>query len=292
MLHSETFAQVATALAVAQGAFPKIERSRTVTVRTKPKGDRPAGQYTYSYAPLETILAAVRKPLADNGLCLVQSPMMIQENGRAVEVIHTRLVHSSGEWFACDVPIFVSAGDNAAQAYASGLTYSRRYGVTNLLCVAADEDDDAGGDRDDLHRQGSGPVNGYLPSHGGPQMPNRRQAQPSADELEAALREVDARPPSKAAQPGIGPAAAPEEADPTLLVAPRQDAVVDPATGEIPSPWGSDLTDGQAAMAQQRAKTAGLSDPAVLERFGVITQSNLRESLAKLKELADKELER
>lgn len=289
MLHSESFAQVAAALAVAQGAFPKIDRSRTVTVRTKPKGDRPAGSYTYSYAPLETILAAVRKPLADNGLCLVQSPMMVLENGKAVEVIHTRLIHSSGEWFACDVPIFVSGGDNAAQAYASGLTYSRRYGVTNLLCVAADEDDDAGGDRDDLQRQAPGPVNGHLPTHGGPAMPQRRQ--PAPDDLEAALREVDSRPPSRPAQPGIGPAVAPEEVDTAVAVPPRQDAAVDTATGEIPSPWGSDLTEGQLAMAKQRAGVAGMSDATVFEVFGVITQASIRDALSSLKARADIALE-
>ena len=57
--------------------------------------------------------------------------------------METRLVHSSGEWIANTTPIMVSKdADNAAQAHGSGMTYSRRYGVTALLCIVAEDDDD------------------------------------------------------------------------------------------------------------------------------------------------------
>jgi hypothetical protein len=59
------------------------------------------------------------------------------------EFLQTTLFHKSGEWIANQQPLFVPKdAENASQAYASGLTYARRYGVTALLCLAADEDDD------------------------------------------------------------------------------------------------------------------------------------------------------
>lgn len=146
MQHSEHFAQVATALAAAQGAFPPIPRDRTVTVvsrRQRDDGSRP--QYTFSYAPLSTILEKVRPALAANGLALAQSVVV---NADGVEFVRTMLLHSSGEWLANETPIFTSGADNASQAYASGLTYARRYGVSTLLVLAADDDDDGNANED------------------------------------------------------------------------------------------------------------------------------------------------
>lgn len=268
MQHSETFGQVATALAAAQGQFPTITRDRTVTVVTKAKGDRPAGKYTYSYAPLETILGAVRKPLADNGLALIQSPMLIEENGKVVEVMHTRLIHSSGEWFAGNVPIFFSTGDNQSQAYASGLTYSRRYGVTMLLCVAADEDSDGGdGEGRDYERKSPGPAS--APRGSIPYMPvaSNKTVMPSTDELDDALRRFEQG----------EPAAAGAVADETTVT-------LDEATGEIISPWGADLSPGQVAMAKQRAQAANLTDADVIKLVGVITVENVSQALTKLRD--------
>lgn len=266
MQHSETFGQVATALAAAQGQFPTIPRDRTVTVITKAKGDRPAGKYTYSYAPLETILAAVRKPLAENGLALIQSPMLIEENGKVVEVMHTRLIHSSGEWFAGNVPIFFSTGDNQSQAYASGLTYSRRYGVTMLLCVAADEDTDGdGGEGRDYERKSPGPAS--APRGSIPNMPvaSSKSVMPSSDELDTALRQFEMD----------------QQAD---VPTDETTVALDEATGEIVSPWGADLTPGQVSMGKQRAAAAGLSDAQVIKLCGVITAANVRDALTKLRD--------
>ena len=122
---------LATALAIAQGAFEPIRRDKTVTVTMKS-----GGKYTFSYAPLESILRAVTPALAVNGLSLTQG-VIGAENGPYVE---TTLLHASGQQISNKVAVFQS-GDGA-QAYGSGLTYARRYGVTLLLCVCADDDDD------------------------------------------------------------------------------------------------------------------------------------------------------
>lgn len=124
-------ADLARALAKAQMAFPSIPKSRTVKVQTKT-----GGSYTFDYAPLDTILAAVRKPLGENGLCLWQSVNTLDGHDAVV----TSLLHESGQEISCTVPIFVM--DRTGQAYGSAVTYARRCGVTLILCLAADDDDD------------------------------------------------------------------------------------------------------------------------------------------------------
>lgn len=151
MQHSDSFAQVATALAAAQGAFPVIPRDRTVTVTSRrQRDDGSRAQYTFSYAPLSTILEKVRPALAANGLALAQS---VITDDKGAEFVRTMLLHASGEWLANEIPVFTSGADNASQAYASGLTYARRYGVSTLLVLAADDDDDGNGNEDGQRAQ-------------------------------------------------------------------------------------------------------------------------------------------
>jgi hypothetical protein len=122
---------LSAALAKAQGAFKPIHRDKTVTVTMKS-----GGRYSFSYAPLETILAAVMPALSSNGLSLTQSCVMMADK----EYVRTQLRHSSGELIENNTRILV--GDAGPQAYGSALTYARRYGVTLLLCISADDDDD------------------------------------------------------------------------------------------------------------------------------------------------------
>lgn len=145
MKHSEQFTAIAAALATAAGEFAAIQKNREVEVKT-----RSGGSYFFKYATLDGIVAAVRPALSKNGLVLVQS-VVSEEITHATadgvriereELLETRLIHSSGEWFANTTPVLVSDGENSAQAYGSAITYARRYGITQLLCVVADEDDD------------------------------------------------------------------------------------------------------------------------------------------------------
>jgi hypothetical protein len=76
-------------------------------------------------------------PLTVNELCLTQGVEYEGQDGFVV----TTLAHSSGQWRSNRIPIIVS--DGGAQAYGSALTYARRYGVTLLLALCADDDDDA-----------------------------------------------------------------------------------------------------------------------------------------------------
>jgi hypothetical protein len=124
-------ANLAAALAAAQGAFPPILRTRTVKVQTKT-----GGSYTFSYAPLDTVLDAVRAALAENGLAITQL-LGGDEHG---PTLRTLLLHESGEQLAAEVP--VGASGESPQAFGSAMTYMRRYSLVAMLGIASEEDDD------------------------------------------------------------------------------------------------------------------------------------------------------
>ncbi len=285
MQHSEQFMQVAAALGRAQAQFPTIPRDKKVTVKTKPKGDKPGYEYSFFYAPLETILEKTRPGLAAAELALVQAVMVVEDGkGHDVEVLRTTLVHSSGEWFANDVPMFVGEGDNKAQAFASGSTYARRLGITLALCVAADEDDDGnGGDQDgkrpDYVRNAQEPYRGSFPKNEGPR---RRSDAPAADDIDAALRETA----SQAPDAGQGPL-------PDKVVDYGGDgteaglgAFASDADGVVTSPYSSELTAGQVSLLKAAALAAKLDDTGVMALVGPIDKANYKTAQAALKAAA------
>jgi hypothetical protein len=145
MKHSESFTAIAAALAAASAEFLPIQKNREVSVSM-----RSGGSYTFRYATLDGIVAAVRPALSKAGLCIVQSVVTEEITLQGTEgpylsreeLLETRLLHSSGEWFANTTPVLVDKAENSAQAYGSAITYARRYSITQLLCVVADEDDD------------------------------------------------------------------------------------------------------------------------------------------------------
>jgi len=74
------------------------------------------------FANLESVVEAVRQPLADNGLCFVQSVC----EGH----VHTIICHTSGEQMVSTVPFIGNMPD--MQKVGAALTYARRQG----LCTA------------------------------------------------------------------------------------------------------------------------------------------------------------
>lgn len=118
---------LAAALAKAQSAFPAIPRDKEVTVQTKT-----GGSYKFKYAPLDSILSAVRQPLADNGLAVTQ----LIDAGDLV----TMLMHKDGGILSGRASLPTVEG--GVQAFGSAVTYLRRYGIQAILGIAAEEDDD------------------------------------------------------------------------------------------------------------------------------------------------------
>lgn len=139
---SASIAKLADALTKAQKAFKPISRDREVRVQTKT-----GGSYTFKYATLDEILGAVRPALIECGLFVTQG-IIERRNGLAIE---TRLVHSSGEWLGNVTPMIVASNANN-QELGSAQSYARRYGISALLCIAVDEDDD-GNTADGNHRE-------------------------------------------------------------------------------------------------------------------------------------------
>lgn len=81
---------------------------------------------------LEDILAAVRKPLAQCGLCVVQCV-----DG---EFLKTTVLHVSGESISSSIPL--KRERPGPQALGSVITYSRRYALASMLGIADVDDDD------------------------------------------------------------------------------------------------------------------------------------------------------
>jgi hypothetical protein len=128
---SETTATLCAALVAAQGALKPISKD----------GKNPA--FRSKYATLDGIMETVRPALAAHGLAVVQGVVHPEtgEGGRLVGImVETRLVHTSGEWLASVVPVPVAKGD--AHGLGSALSYGRRYGISALLALSTDEEDD------------------------------------------------------------------------------------------------------------------------------------------------------
>ncbi len=138
---SETIAELAKALAAAQGEYGPIVKSKTATVQPRDGG----ASFTYSYSDLGTYLPQVEKVLSKHGLCFSQFPETKVENGAASRVsIIGRLMHSSGEWVETvfDLPVISVGKMNALQSIGSMITYGRRYQADAMLGLASEDDTD------------------------------------------------------------------------------------------------------------------------------------------------------
>ena len=102
--------------------------------------DKVNPHFKNKYASLAAVIDAIREPFAKNGLSYTQTTEM-REGGF---VLVTSLRHASGQWIASEYPLPVAA---KPQDLGSALTYARRYSLSAIACIAADEDDDAEGAR-------------------------------------------------------------------------------------------------------------------------------------------------
>jgi len=128
-----------TALAKAQGAFLPIEKNRDVMITSRKEGAR---SYSFRYADLQEIRSKTTPALSENGICLFQ--LVTEVDG--FTVIRTVLGHASGAQI--EGIMRVPRGDGDIKNFGATITYLRRYIVTAMLGVAADDDlEDDGDDR-------------------------------------------------------------------------------------------------------------------------------------------------
>jgi hypothetical protein len=116
--------ELMTALAKAQGRI------------TNALKDKKNPFFKSSYADLSSVWDSCRMPLSDNGLSVIQTI----EGSRESLVLVTCLGHSSGQWIKSRMPLFLMKQD--PQSLGSALTYGRRYALSAIVGVCADEDDD------------------------------------------------------------------------------------------------------------------------------------------------------
>lgn len=99
--------------------------------------NRKNSHFGNKYADLASIRDATIPVLAKHKLSVVQFTTM--RNGTLV--LRTRLLHSSGQWIEGEYPL--PAFTDKPQVMGSALTYARRYCLSSIVGIAADEDDDA-----------------------------------------------------------------------------------------------------------------------------------------------------
>jgi ERF superfamily len=121
---SSSITALATALAKAQG---QLEGAKKDTANPFFKS---------KYADLSSVVDAIKAAFPPNGLSYVQT-IVTTEHGVGVETI---LMHESGEWIGGDAfSIPVNKAD--AQGFGSALTYARRYSLSAICGVKAEDDD-------------------------------------------------------------------------------------------------------------------------------------------------------
>ena len=129
-------AKLYAALAAAQGEFKAIEKNRSVQIAMKS-----GGKYAFRYADLEEILSKTRPALSKNGLALIQR-MELRPEG---QMLICALMHAEGGVLESTAMIPSARQLDDPKAFGAAITYFRRYMVTALLGVSADDDLDVNG---------------------------------------------------------------------------------------------------------------------------------------------------
>ena len=86
-----------------------------------------------SYADLESVWGVARKPLADNGFSVMQTPC------KSGEHLITTISHSSGAWVRGSWPLNTVKKD--PQGYMASVTYARRGSLASMLGIYQTDDD-------------------------------------------------------------------------------------------------------------------------------------------------------
>lgn len=126
--------------------------------------------YKNQYASLPAVISAILPKLNENGIGVTQTTELRQ----GAFVLVTTLRHTSGQWVAGE---YLLPQVSRPQEMGSAITYAKRYALSAMVCVAADEDDDANAatkdnqvaeltKRDNPHVTQPRDVNDYKPRYG------------------------------------------------------------------------------------------------------------------------------
>lgn len=126
MQHSESITKLAVSLVAAQEDIRAVEKSATNP------------HFKSKYVPLDALIAMARPALKKHQLAVLQSAAPF-EDGKGL-LVETRIIHESGEWISGVV--FIPIAKQDAQGAGASLTYGKRFGLSALLFISSDEDDD------------------------------------------------------------------------------------------------------------------------------------------------------
>jgi hypothetical protein len=123
---------VAKAYVAAKGKIGRIVADLTGNVKTE------KANYSYKYADLASVIAAVSPAFQENGLAVLQG---VSTDARPDHLtVETMLLHESGEWIRSSLSM--RPAQNTPQGLGSTITYARRYALLAMAGVAPEEDDD------------------------------------------------------------------------------------------------------------------------------------------------------
>lgn len=122
--HSQNLNELLSALAKAQGQISHAKK------------DKKNPFFKSSYADLASVWEACRNELSANGLAVIQT---VEGNKEQMYLV-TILGHASGQYIKSKLPLLLTKFDPQSQG--SAITYARRYALSAMIGICADEDDD------------------------------------------------------------------------------------------------------------------------------------------------------
>lgn len=123
------------AKATFQGDCPVIKKTKKVL-------NRDGKTVRYMYAPIDSVIEQIKKPIAENGLSYAWDVIKEGENMKVTCTLTHVKGHSETSTF--EIPIVASEFMTSPQSYATAQTYAKRYTLLNVLGIGtAEEDTDA-----------------------------------------------------------------------------------------------------------------------------------------------------
>lgn len=126
MNQSEDIKELVSALSKAQGKIQPAKFNKTNP------------HYKTRYADFTSVMDACRTALSDNGLAVMQYCETINNDLTLV----TMLAHTSGQWIKSHYPL--KPAQMTSQAIGACMTYAKRYSLSAMIGIVADDDDDDG----------------------------------------------------------------------------------------------------------------------------------------------------
>ena len=131
--------------------------------------------YGYKYATLDSLIDMLRAVLPKHGLWFIQMPTRTGDKS----ALSTMVIHSSGEWIEDTIEMTdteLQGKANDTQKIGASITYYRRYALSAIFGVSADEDVD--GNVNNIQRPAAKPQTQARPAEAKPQAQQKKNPTP------------------------------------------------------------------------------------------------------------------